>query len=73
MTKADSAINTVLNTEELSLKANIVKHKIIYSTCFLKHYELYEHQKQSFADVHQIRFFKNVANFTGKHLCWSLF
>ena len=31
-------------------------------------------QKQSFTDVLQNRcFFKNFANFTQKHLCWSLF
>ena len=30
-------------------------------------------QKQSFADILQNRTLKNLANFTGKHLCWSLF
>ena len=30
-------------------------------------------QKQSFANVFQIGVFKNSANFTGKHLCLSLF
>ena len=30
-------------------------------------------QQQSFADVLQNRCSKNFANFTGKHLCWSLF
>ena len=33
----------------------------------------YKKQMQSFADVHQIDVLKNFANFTGKHLCWSLF
>ena len=30
-------------------------------------------QKQSFGYVLQIGVLKNFANFTGKHLCWSLF
>ena len=34
---------------------------------------LYHHEKQFLADVLQKRFLKNFENFTGKHLCWSLF
>ena len=30
-------------------------------------------QKQLFIAVHQNRYLKNITNFTGKHLCWSLF
>ena len=30
-------------------------------------------QKQSFSDILQNRIIKNFVNFTGKHLCWSLF
>ena len=30
-------------------------------------------EKQFLADVLQKRFLKNFENFTGKHLCWSLF
>ena len=30
-------------------------------------------EKQPFADVFQTGLLKNFTNFTGKHLCWSLF
>ena len=42
------------------------------SQCFKKVRE-YQIRKQLFADVHQNSVLKNLTNFTGKHLCWSVF
>ena len=42
--------------------------KFLRSDIFIEHL-----QKQSFADIPQNRYSQSLANFTGKHLCWSPF
>ena len=73
--KKDWAVETIRYMSEVFLKNTRTRGSMgkMLSLDTVEHWPSGQSQKQAFTDVLQKGVLKNLANFAGKYLCWSLF
>ena len=67
------AVNSLKTANNQQVTLLILENLVAYFTLFEVDHQSLKSQKQSFADVLQNSIVKSFANFTEKHMCWSLF